>query len=69
MVKLSHVAISWCTGSILTLSPLAIRYFIVNVIVKVSSDEQSLVREKTYLNKLNMVLVQVCFEIVIFVAQ
>jgi exportin-1 len=39
---------------------LAIRYFIVNVIVKVSSDEQSLVREKTYLNKLNMVLVQVC---------
>jgi len=37
----------------------AIRYFIVNVIVKVSSDETTLVREKTYLNKLNMVLVQI----------
>ncbi|KAI8365384.1 nuclear export factor CRM1 [Radiomyces spectabilis] len=37
----------------------AIRYFIVNVIVKVSSDEQSLVKERTYINKLNMVLVQI----------
>ncbi|KAG2216466.1 hypothetical protein INT45_011936 [Circinella minor] len=37
----------------------AIRYFIVNVIVKVSSDETSLVKEKTYVNKLNMVLVQI----------
>ncbi|KAL0087845.1 nuclear export factor CRM1 [Phycomyces blakesleeanus] len=37
----------------------AIRYFIVNVIVKVSADENTMVRERTYLNKLNMVLVQV----------
>ncbi|KAI9023764.1 nuclear export factor CRM1 [Phycomyces nitens] len=37
----------------------AIRYFIVNVIVKVSADENTMARERTYLNKLNMVLVQV----------
>lgn len=37
----------------------AIRYFIVNVIVKVSSDETTLTKEHTYINKLNMVLVQV----------
>ncbi|KAI7862138.1 nuclear export factor CRM1 [Spinellus fusiger] len=37
----------------------AIRYFIVNVIVKVSADESTMIRERTYLNKLNMVLVQV----------
>ncbi|KAJ8653051.1 hypothetical protein O0I10_011271 [Lichtheimia ornata] len=37
----------------------AIRYFIVNVIVKVSSDETTLAKEKTYINKLNMVLVQI----------
>ena len=38
---------------------LAIRYFVVNVIVKQSSDEVALVKERTYINKLNMVLVQV----------
>ncbi|KAI9273988.1 nuclear export factor CRM1 [Helicostylum pulchrum] len=37
----------------------AIRYFVVNVVVKVSSDEVSLSKERTYLNKLNMVLVQI----------
>ncbi|CAO3654323.1 unnamed protein product [Mucor hiemalis] len=37
----------------------AIRYFIVNIIVKVSSDEVSLNKERTYINKLNMVLVQI----------
>lgn len=37
----------------------AIRNFIVNVIVKVSSDEATLRKERTYINKLNMVLVQV----------
>ncbi|KAL9542786.1 hypothetical protein PS6_009626 [Mucor atramentarius] len=36
----------------------AIRNFIVNVIVKVSSDEATLRKEHTYINKLNMVLVQ-----------
>ncbi|KAI8371079.1 nuclear export factor CRM1 [Blakeslea trispora] len=45
-----------------TLSPdskNAIRYFIVNVIVKQSSDETTLVKERTFINKLNMVLVQI----------
>ncbi|CAO3610371.1 unnamed protein product [Mucor hiemalis] len=37
----------------------AIRYFIVNVIVKQSSEETTLVKERTYINKLNMVLVQI----------
>ncbi|KAI7893630.1 nuclear export factor CRM1 [Mucor mucedo] len=37
----------------------AIRYFIVNVIIKVSSDEATLKKEHTYINKLNMVLVQI----------
>jgi len=37
----------------------AIRNFIVNVIVKVSSGEATLRKERTYINKLNMVLVQV----------
>jgi exportin-1 len=36
-----------------------IRNFIVGVTVKVSSDETSLRREKTYVNKLNLALVQV----------
>ncbi|KAI8987014.1 nuclear export factor CRM1 [Pilobolus umbonatus] len=37
----------------------AIRYFIVNVIVKQSADELTLHKERTYINKLNMVLVQI----------
>ncbi|CAO3686098.1 unnamed protein product [Rhizopus stolonifer] len=37
----------------------AIRYFIVNVIVQQSSDETNLVKQRTYINKLNMALVQV----------
>ncbi|CAO3673608.1 unnamed protein product [Umbelopsis vinacea] len=37
----------------------AIRYFIGNIIVKVSSDEETFVKEKTYVRKLNMVLVQI----------
>jgi hypothetical protein len=41
----------------------AIRYFIVNVIVKVSSDEATLTKEHTYINKLNMVLVQVSLDL------
>jgi hypothetical protein len=38
---------------------LAIRYFIVNVIVKETSDEQKLVTNRAFISKLNMVLVQV----------
>lgn len=45
----------------LNLVYLAIRNFIVNVIVKVSSDEATLKKERTYINKLNMVLVQVSY--------
>nr|CAD7393395.1 unnamed protein product [Timema cristinae] len=36
-----------------------IKKYIVNLIIKVSSDAESLEREKIYLNKLNMILVQV----------
>ncbi|KAF9585367.1 Karyopherin transporter, partial [Lunasporangiospora selenospora] len=36
-----------------------IRNFIVGLIVKMSSDEAMLVREKTFINKLNLVLVQI----------
>lgn len=36
-----------------------IRNFIVGVVVKVSSDEQTMRREKSYVNKLNLALVQV----------
>jgi exportin-1 len=38
-----------------------IRNFIVQVTVDISSDEQRMRREKGYLNKLNLVLVQVSF--------
>ncbi|KAI8885318.1 nuclear export factor CRM1 [Backusella circina FSU 941] len=37
----------------------AIRNFIVNVIMNESSDEEKLKKQRTYLNKLNMVLVQI----------
>ncbi|KAI8062519.1 CRM1 C terminal-domain-containing protein [Gongronella butleri] len=37
----------------------AIRNFIVNVIIKVSSDEATMAKEKAYISKLNMVLVQI----------
>lgn len=40
-------------------SSLGIRNFVVGLIVKLSSDEATLVRERTLLNKLNLVLVQV----------
>jgi hypothetical protein len=36
-----------------------IREFIVNIIIKNSSDDESLHKQRTYLNKLNMVLVQI----------
>ena len=36
-----------------------IKKYIVGLIIKTSSDPQSLEKEKTYLNKLNMILVQV----------
>ena len=44
----------------LTLTPmLGIRNFIVGVTVKVASDDTTLRKEKTYINKLNLALVQV----------
>ena len=36
-----------------------IRNFIVGIIVKVSSDEASMRKEKSYVNKMNLALVQV----------
>ncbi|RIB27651.1 CRM1 C terminal-domain-containing protein [Gigaspora rosea] len=38
---------------------MGIRNFIVNIIVSTSDNEQSLRKEKTYLNKLNLILVQI----------
>lgn len=38
---------------------IGIKKYIVNVIIKLSSTPESLDREKVYLNKLNMILVQV----------
>jgi hypothetical protein len=40
-----------------------IRNFIVGVNVKVASDEVTMRKEKTYINKLNLALVQVCIYI------
>lgn len=37
-----------------------IKKYVVGLIIKTSSDPESLAREKVYLNKLNMILVQVC---------
>lgn len=37
-----------------------VRNFVVGITVKVASDEATLRREKTYVNKLNLALVQVC---------
>ena len=39
---------------------IGIRNFIVGITVKVASDEVALRKEKAYLNKLNLALVQVC---------
>lgn len=37
-----------------------VRNFVINLNVQIASDEATARREKTYLNKLNMALVQVC---------
>ena len=53
-------------GSVLhnqTLHRQGIRNFIVGITVKVASDETTMRREKTYLNKLNLALVQVSRDI------
>lgn len=39
---------------------LGVRNFVVGITVKVASDEATMRREKTYINKLNLALVQVC---------
>lgn len=44
----------------LLISMQGIRNFVVGITVKVASDEATLRREKTYINKLNLALVQVC---------
>lgn len=36
-----------------------IKNFIVGIVIKTSSDETQMTRDKTYLNKLNLILVQV----------
>lgn len=46
-------------SSHLTLYTTGIRNFVVGITVKVASDETTMRREKTYLNKLNLALVQV----------
>jgi hypothetical protein len=42
------------------LTNLGVRNFVIGITVKVASDEATLRREKTYINKLNLALVQVC---------
>lgn len=42
-----------------------IKKYIVNVIIKLSSTPESLDREKVYLNKLNMILVQVSVDLIL----
>lgn len=44
---------------IMLISHIGIRNFVVGITVKIASDETSLRREKTYINKLNLALVQV----------
>ena len=39
---------------------LGVRNFVVGITVKIASDEATMRREKTYINKLNLALVQVC---------
>jgi exportin-1 len=39
---------------------LGVRNFVIGITVKVASDEATMRREKTYINKLNLALVQVC---------
>ncbi len=47
------------SGDSLTPTRTGIREFIVNIIIKNSSDDEALHKQRTYLNKLNMVLVQI----------
>jgi hypothetical protein len=49
----------WRYQSMLTWMLAGIRNFVVGVTVKVASDENTLRKEKTYINKLNLALVQV----------
>jgi hypothetical protein len=39
---------------------LGVRNFVIGITVKVAADEATMRREKTYINKLNLALVQVC---------
>ena len=53
-------AYRWWSGDVtLTLWGLGIRNFIVGVTVRIASEEVNLRRERAYLNKLNLALVQV----------
>lgn len=47
-------------GQFQILPNLGVRNFVVGITVKVASDEATMRREKTYINKLNLALVQVC---------
>jgi hypothetical protein len=47
-------------GDTILIESLGIRNFVVGITVKIASDENLLRKEKTYINKLNLALVQVC---------
>lgn len=47
-------------GQFQILPNLGVRNFVVGITVKVAADEATMRREKTYINKLNLALVQVC---------
>ena len=54
-------AYRWWSGDVTLISwGLGIRNFIVGVTVRIASEEVNLRRERAYLNKLNLALVQVC---------
>lgn len=46
---------------------LGIKKYIVALIIKTSSDPETLEREKMYLNKLNMILVQVILRFILLI--
>jgi hypothetical protein len=47
-------------GQFQILPNLGVRNFVIGITVKVAADEATMRREKTYINKLNLALVQVC---------
>ena len=52
----THSLTDWCSGVVCA----GIKKYIVGLIIKMSSDATLMEREKVYLGKLNIILVQAC---------